>query len=68
MTPQADKNNLIMGSYGLGLSRIIASSVETLSLKDELRWPRSIVPFSGVIIPPKVRVFNIFKLFLYHFF
>ncbi|XP_018321361.1 probable proline--tRNA ligase, mitochondrial [Agrilus planipennis] len=42
-----------MGSYGLGLSRIVASVVEVLSTEHEIRWPSSLAPFSVVIIPPK---------------
>lgn len=52
----ADDNTiqpLIMGCYGLGLSRILAASVEALSLPTELRWPLSIAPYKVCIITPK---------------
>ena len=42
-----------MGCYGLGLSRILAASVEVLSTETELRWPEAIVPFSVCIVCPK---------------
>ncbi|CAG9818263.1 unnamed protein product [Phaedon cochleariae] len=42
-----------MGSYGLGLSRILAASIEVLSSETEMRWPDSLAPFNVVIIPPK---------------
>ena len=44
---------LQMGCYGLGLSRILAASVEVLSTETELRWPEAIVPFSVCIVCPK---------------
>ena len=42
-----------MGCYGLGLSRILAASVEVLSTEKELRWPDAIVPFNVCIVCPK---------------
>lgn len=42
-----------MGSYGLGVSRIIGASVECLSTKDVIQWPRSLSPFTVCIIPAK---------------
>lgn len=46
---------LQMGSYGLGLSRIIAASIEVLSEEQEMRWPKSIVPYKIIIVTPKVQ-------------
>lgn len=42
-----------MGSYGLGVSRIIGASVECLSTQDTIQWPRSLTPFTVCIIPAK---------------
>ena len=42
-----------MGCYGLGLSRILAASVEVMSTEKELRWPDAIVPFTVCIVCPK---------------
>ncbi|GFY33159.1 probable proline--tRNA ligase, mitochondrial [Trichonephila clavipes] len=44
---------LQMGCYGLGLSRILAASVECLSKDDSIRWPFLIAPFYVSVIPPK---------------
>ncbi|XP_011684944.1 PREDICTED: probable proline--tRNA ligase, mitochondrial [Wasmannia auropunctata] len=44
---------LVMGCFGLGLSRIITSAVEILSTNDELRWPLKLAPYTVCIIPPK---------------
>lgn len=48
--------NLQMGCYGLGVSRILAATIEVLSLEQELRWPMKLVPYQVVIIPPKVSI------------
>lgn len=45
---------LVMGCYGLGLSRIFTVAVEILSAEQELRWPKSLAPYTVCIIPPKV--------------
>jgi prolyl-tRNA synthetase len=44
---------LQMGSYGLGLSRILAAAVEVLSSEQEIRWPPSLAPYNVIILPPK---------------
>lgn len=43
-----------MGSYGLGLSRILAAAIEVLSSEIEIRWPDVLAPYNVVILPPKV--------------
>nr|XP_018914728.1 PREDICTED: probable proline--tRNA ligase, mitochondrial [Bemisia tabaci]XP_018914737.1 PREDICTED: probable proline--tRNA ligase, mitochondrial [Bemisia tabaci]XP_018914746.1 PREDICTED: probable proline--tRNA ligase, mitochondrial [Bemisia tabaci] len=43
----------VMGSYGIGVSRIISAATEALSTDDGLRWPLPLAPFSVCIIPPK---------------
>ncbi|KAL3276765.1 hypothetical protein HHI36_012132 [Cryptolaemus montrouzieri] len=45
--------NLQMCCFGLGLTRILAASIETLSTDQEIRWPKPIAPYSVLIIPPK---------------
>lgn len=42
-----------MGSYGLGVTRIIGASVECLSTQEIIQWPRSLSPFTVCIIPAK---------------
>lgn len=44
---------LQMGCMGIGVTRLIAAAVETLSHEREIRWPVSIAPFQVVIVPPK---------------
>ncbi|KAF2401062.1 class II aaRS and biotin synthetase [Trichodelitschia bisporula] len=40
-----------MGCYGIGVSRLIAAIAVMTADNKGLRWPRSIAPFSAVIIP-----------------
>jgi prolyl-tRNA synthetase len=42
-----------MGCYGIGVTRIIAASLEVLSTDLELRWPLALAPFKICIITPK---------------
>ncbi|XP_061941636.1 probable proline--tRNA ligase, mitochondrial isoform X2 [Apis cerana] len=44
---------LVMGCFGLGLSRIFTVMTELLSTKDELRWPKNLAPYTVCLIPPK---------------
>ncbi|NXT20489.1 SYPM protein, partial [Syrrhaptes paradoxus] len=42
-----------MGCYGLGVTRILAASIEVLSTEDSIRWPSLIAPYQLCFIPPK---------------
>lgn len=42
-----------MGCHGIGVTRIIAAAVETLSSDTDIRWPYALAPYSICIIPPK---------------
>ena len=44
---------LHMGCYGIGVSRVLAASVEVLSSPTELRWPLPIAPYTVAILKPK---------------
>ncbi|MGB8227348.1 MAG: proline--tRNA ligase [Sedimentisphaerales bacterium] len=41
----------IMGCYGIGINRIVASAIETLYDKDGIVWPISIAPHEVIIVP-----------------
>lgn len=43
-------NTVIMGCYGIGVNRIIASLIETSNDKDGIIWPLSIAPYQILII------------------
>ena len=40
-----------MGSYGIGVSRLVGAIIEANYNKDIMKWPKSIAPFDVVIIP-----------------
>jgi prolyl-tRNA synthetase len=40
---------IIMGSYGIGVERIITAAVEQLHDDDGIVWPRSLAPFDVVV-------------------
>jgi len=44
---------LVMGCYGIGVTRIIAASLEVLSTEQELHWPRLLAPYDVCLIGPK---------------
>ena len=43
---KGEKNPVFMGAYGIGLSRLMGTVVETLSDDKGIIWPESIAPFS----------------------
>ncbi|KAI7807987.1 probable proline--tRNA ligase, mitochondrial [Triplophysa rosa] len=42
-----------MGCFGLGVTRILAASIEVLSSVDAICWPGLIAPFQVCVLPPK---------------
>lgn len=53
LQPSGKPMPMIMGCYGIGVTRLIAAAVEVLSSETDIRWPLSLAPFSVCIIPPK---------------
>ena len=44
-------NPMIMGCYGIGVSRTLAAAIEQYHDENGIIWPRSIAPFAAVIVP-----------------
>ncbi|CAH0599425.1 unnamed protein product [Chrysodeixis includens] len=44
---------VIMSCYGIGITRLLAASLEHLSTDKSLRWPKLIAPYDIMIIGPK---------------
>jgi len=40
-----------MGSYGIGVSRLVAAIIEAKYVNEKMKWPISVSPFDVVIIP-----------------
>ena len=40
-----------MGSYGIGVSRLVGATIEANYNNNVMKWPKSISPFDVVILP-----------------
>ena len=49
------QHTLIMGCYGIGVNRIIASLVETSHDENGIIWPLSLAPYEVLLIPLNVK-------------
>ena len=45
------KTSVKMGSYGIGVSRLVGAIIEANYNNDVMKWPKSISPFEVVILP-----------------
>ncbi len=45
------KTSVKMGSYGIGVSRLVGATIEANYNNEVMKWPKSITPFDVVIIP-----------------
>ena len=45
------ESNLIMGCYGIGVSRIIAAAIEQNYDENGIVWPTALAPFSCAVVP-----------------
>tara|TARA_B100002051_G_scaffold188407_1_gene178453 strand:- start:6 stop:1319 length:1314 start_codon:yes stop_codon:yes gene_type:complete len=50
-THDSKKNPVKMGSYGIGVSRLVGAIIEAKYINDVMKWPKSVAPFDVVIIP-----------------
>lgn len=48
---QGQLQTMIMGCYGLGISRVVAAAIEQYHDEHGIIWPTAIAPFQVVIIP-----------------
>jgi prolyl-tRNA synthetase len=47
---QGERRHYVMGSYGVGISRIVAAAAEQYHDDAGLRWPKTLAPFEVVVI------------------
>ena len=45
------KTSVKMGSYGIGVSRLVGATIEANYNGEIMKWPKSISPFDVVILP-----------------
>ncbi len=50
-TQQGKKISVKMGSYGIGVSRLVGAIIEAKYENEIMKWPKSVSPFDLVIIP-----------------
>ena len=50
-TKEGKKIFVKMGSYGIGVSRLVAAIIEAKYKDNKMKWPKSVSPFDVVIIP-----------------
>lgn len=50
---EKDKKLLHMACFGIGVSRLLAASIDCLEKNMQIRWPSAISPFKVCVIPPK---------------
>lgn len=55
---EGKKCPLLMGCYGIGVSRLPAAIIEQNYDKDGIIWPKEIAPFKAVVIPTSERNFK----------
>ena len=48
---EGKKNAVKMGSYGIGISRLVGAIIEAKYEKGIMKWPKTVSPFDVVIIP-----------------
>ena len=48
---EGNKTNIKMGSYGIGVSRLVAAVIEAKFNENKMKWPKEISPFDVSIIP-----------------
>jgi len=51
LTADGKQVPIVMGSYGMGIERIMSSAVELFHDDDGIMWPASIAPFTVIITP-----------------
>lgn len=49
LTPEGKEVPIVMGSYGIGVERIITAAVEQNHDSDGIIWPRSLAPFDVIV-------------------
>ncbi|WP_257453494.1 proline--tRNA ligase [Archangium lipolyticum] len=50
LTPEGKETPIVMGSYGIGVDRIMAASIELHHDENGIIWPLSIAPFHATVL------------------
>ncbi|MFH1368762.1 MAG: proline--tRNA ligase [Elusimicrobiota bacterium] len=49
------ENTMVMGTYGIGVSRIVAATIEQSNDENGIIWPMPLAPYKVVIIPVNIK-------------
>jgi prolyl-tRNA synthetase len=55
LTPDGQEVSIVMGSYGIGVERLMAAAVELYGDENGIVWPAAMAPFQVIITPVNVR-------------
>ncbi len=55
LDPQGKQKPMVMGCYGIGVNRIIASLIECSHDEDGIIWPLSIAPYKVLVLPLNIK-------------
>ena len=50
VTPDGNLTSVYMGSYGIGVSRLVGAIIESSHDQDGIKWPKLVAPFDVVVI------------------
>ena len=62
MDAQEQSHPIIMGCYGIGVTRVVASIVETCHDENGIIWPINVAPYTVQIIPLNVSDAEVMKV------
>jgi len=48
---EGNSKPIVMGCYGIGVSRLVATAIEQNHDADGIRWPMTIAPYQVIVIP-----------------
>ncbi len=52
--PDGKEVPIVMGSYGMGVERLMAAAIESHHDENGIRWPVAIAPFEAVVSPVRM--------------
>ena len=61
LTADSQESPIIMGSYGIGVERVMVSAIELASDEAGIIWPASIAPFHVIVTPVNIKDESISK-------
>jgi prolyl-tRNA synthetase len=59
LTPEGKEVPIVMGSYGIGVERIITAAVEQNHDADGIIWPKGLAPFDVIVTVTNVKDENV---------